>query len=404
MPPSAYASQSAPEPQKRSAESETTEVPGASATSSARTDETQAATAEETEQTAEQSERPWLADRDELKWYLAQHNALKDALERERQITDDQEAAELLRGAGRNVLSAVEIVLQDEVLWKRLASSTRAPLTADEIARVEGFTDAGLAGLLTGLGYREPPPLEELIGDTLTSFVEATQDPEGNASVAERRAGVARRELVIFTIRMRRLTGSSEGRMPPSLARRVLRKADREADDVLNAANGVLLPLAAEALFPGASLVAKLGAAAAGLVSQRLLALRPRIDDVAASNAEELDPPAALSRASRAVARLTAQADVVNGLEPAGDGPAQDLTIAQAWVADQAIRELIAADPDDRLGWHQDLYDALESLKQTRVELLTGEPVTAVPLIESLLDNCARRGLAPPAKAGSGDG
>ena len=138
---------------------------------------TQAATAEETEQTAEQSERPWLADRDELKWYLAQHNALKDALERERQITDDQEAAELLRGAGRNVLSAVEIVLQDEVLWKRLASSTRAPLTADEIARVEGFTDAGLAGLLTGLGYREPPPLEELIGDTLTSFVEATQDP-----------------------------------------------------------------------------------------------------------------------------------------------------------------------------------------------------------------------------------
>ena len=173
---------------------------------------------------------------------------------------------------------------------------------------------------------------------------------------------------------------------------------------MLNAANGVLLPLAAEALFPGASLVAKLGAAAAGLVSQRLLALRPRIDDVAASNAEELDPPAALSRASRAVARLTAQADVVNGLEPAGDGPAQDLTIAQAWVADQAIRELIAADPDDRLGWHQDLYDALESLKQTRVELLTGEPVTAVPAIESLLDNCARRGLAPPAKAGSGDG
>jgi hypothetical protein len=297
---------------------------------------------------------------------LAAHNQLRDALARERELRDDIEAVELLSAAGRRVLGSVETLLENEDLWTKFAKAEREPLTPAESRQLERFNDAGLRGLLTGLGYREPPPVAELVDDTLAALALA----HGSAAEArrhERQVAAARIHLIFFARRLRRLVSTSETQLPPSLARRVLRVADREGDAVMSAVAPVVLEALGELLFPGAGVAIKLSAAVGGVVSARLLAQRPRPGSPAtplvASDARE-----DLGHAFRELTQIATE----------GEGPfaghlSVDEVIAQLWIIDEAIR--LALQTDEDYGSTFALANALTHLRAARGAAMEGRPI-----------------------------
>ena len=318
------------------------------------------------------AEDPWTGEAKvreaQVREQLAAHDQLRHALERERELRDDVEAVELLSAAGRRALGSVESLLDNDDLWTKLTSAHREPLTSAEARQLERFNDAGLRGLLTGLGYREPPPVAELVDDTLISLALA----HGSAVDVrrhERQVEAARRDLSTFAIRLRRLVSTSETQLPPSLARRVLRVADREGDAVMTAVAPVVLEAVGNLLFPGGGVAIKIGAAVGGVVSARVLALRPRQGSPTAAPVGGGDAQEDLGLAFRALAEVTDEGD--RHFESHQE---VDEVIARLWIIDEAIRLALQSEWD-----HESTYTldrALKHLRAARHAAMAGQPIS----------------------------
>lgn len=309
--------------------------------------------------------------------FINAQRQLREALAREPGLLDDADAVALLEGAGRGVLSVVEGLLAEDAMWARFGSADAHDLSAEEVEQLARFADSGLRTLLEGLGYQEPPSINRLVDDTVERLYLAVIGHD-DATVAARRVQRARADLSLFAIRLRRLIGSAyETR--PSLARRLLRAADRNADEVMTAVAPVLVETAAAALPGVGSLLAKLGAAVGGVLVARLGALRrqrmPEVSEQSAADARE--------RAQRALARVEQIASV-----QIADG---DELVLQSWIAEEAARRLQSYGAP-----HTTVEPALRALRALRYAIAVGDvaaaracavtATAALPMPDALLD------------------
>ncbi len=258
------------------------------------------------------------------------------------------------------MLASLEDLIHDDELWSRLRQGRLEVASREDFERLADFIDGGLPDLLAGLGYREPPPADALIDEMVSALALTAPDhvpfsqqsADGKAAAA--RTETARADLCLFAIRLRRVVGIPLS-VPPSLARRVLRGATAEADEVLVAIAPLAIEAAATAahtlVVPGAGWGVKLAGAVGTLVAARLAELRRR--QVSERNDDTLER--SVDRARRALVSLVSATDTF-----LPDVRRRDMR-EQAWIADEAVRRVLSLDREFPSG-----RDALAALRELR--------------------------------------
>ena len=113
--------------------------------------------------------------------------------------------------AANQILEGLDQFLADDELWSRLKGAEAATAVLDERSElvVREIFEQDLGTMLQLVGYREPPPAQQLEIELKTSLAEALQSPSAQAMRAERTRR-AEQNMAIFTNRLRRVISEAE--------------------------------------------------------------------------------------------------------------------------------------------------------------------------------------------------
>jgi hypothetical protein len=178
------------------------------------------------------------------------------ALEAEQSDRIEGDSTSQLLPAANQILDGLERFLADDELWSRLRGAEAATAVLNERSQlvVMEVFDQDLGAMLDMIGYREPPPAQQLEVELKTSLAEALQAPPTQAMRAVRTRR-AEQNTAIFTHRLRRVITEAERESENRGA-----GGDRE-DASVGARLRVAMRKGAEAAAPAA-----LAAGAVGLV------------------------------------------------------------------------------------------------------------------------------------------
>ena len=141
---------------------------------------------------------------------LARQEVLR-ALEAEQSSRIEAEWTSRLVPAAKQILGGLDQFLADDGLWGRLKGVEAATAVLDhrQLLILREVLDQRLGAMLTKIGYREPPPAQQLEAELQTSLVEMLQGPPNQAlrAVRTRRA---EQNVAIFTHRLRRVISEAE--------------------------------------------------------------------------------------------------------------------------------------------------------------------------------------------------
>jgi hypothetical protein len=230
------------------------------------------------------------------------------AVERDRQLAEDDRAFRALVDAGADLLEALTAVVADEGFWGHLrgAAEGNALLPPNERDALTLLLESELPAVFEALKYEPPPNVEELLAETMLSVAQVLENQLPLAVRVERIEGL-KFGLATFNIRLRQLV---EAEMPaaPRLARARLRQAVYQgtgpAVTLGIAAAGIGAELGLGTAGAGA-FAARLGGKAGEVVTQAMAALaRKRLgidreDAEVAAEGFEIDPRARIKAFSR---------------------------------------------------------------------------------------------------------
>lgn len=203
---------------------------------------------------------------------------VEQALERERALRDQDEAIELLVAVGRELHDTLGGVLADDKLWQQLRREAEQPRLDDQQMRsLELLAGHEAAGALLVLGYEPPPPVGQLIDETLAAYATVLAlDPAPEVRAAQLDAAFD--ALAAFQTRLHALLDDT-GLLPPAkrrgLLRRMLRGGARVALVIAPVAAGWGAYAAAHALGLPADVMKDVVIAFTTPLSNRLLQLLP---------------------------------------------------------------------------------------------------------------------------------
>ncbi|MEU0646053.1 hypothetical protein [Streptomyces umbrinus] len=149
------------------------------------------------------AERVSVADRIQA---VRELRALQLEAERERWDLVDYDQ---LRERAYGVVDIIDGVVKDDALWRSMqeAAAHGDRLGGELLLRVEPIAWLALPALLEVAGYRSPPPVEELVQDTIEAVKEGSQPSAGSVTPPERLKD-ARAKLRRFVARTREDLGS----------------------------------------------------------------------------------------------------------------------------------------------------------------------------------------------------
>jgi hypothetical protein len=133
------------------------------------------------------------------------------ALESEESDRMEGDWTSQLLPAANQLLEGLDRFLADDALWSRLRGAEAATAVLDERSElvVREIFEQDLGAMLQLVGYREPPPAQQLEAELKTSLAEALRGPSALAMRAERTRR-AEQNMAIFTNRLRRVITEAE--------------------------------------------------------------------------------------------------------------------------------------------------------------------------------------------------
>lgn len=204
---------------------------------------------------------PWERDLRRTRSLARDEHRLRTALAAQEGRRFDVDTAQVLRERTEDLLETVALIAADDDFWGRLERAAAEPPTAAQLDRLREFDGAALTVLLEVSGYATPPPppVDELVDDTLADLAAALDRPDDRGV----RIRAAQNSLITFTWRVRRQVTELElSPLEPSLLRASARRLGRAARWLLPKVAAVSAGAVVESLAPGSGVGLIVGAAA----------------------------------------------------------------------------------------------------------------------------------------------
>jgi hypothetical protein len=290
---------------------------------------------------------PWERDLRRTRSLARDEHRLRTALAAQEGRRFDVDTAQVLRERTEDLLETVALIAADDDFWGRLERAAAEPPTAAQLDRLREFDGAALAVLLEVSGYATPPPppVDELVDDTLADLAAALDRPDGGGGA---RVRAAQNSLITFTWRVRRqVTELEPTPLEPSLLRASARRLGRAARWLLPKVTAVSAGAVVESLAPGSGIGLIVGAAAKKVaedgVELAATLAAARIPDGTEPSAGEPDEPGPLQHPI--LVHSAALLDQLHGLRGAAEQagrytPPDDAEIDLARRAARQLRRL----------------------------------------------------------------